>query len=315
MSDANPTAHILQSLAVNAAIVIAKGVAAVLSGSGAMMAETLHSGADCGNQVLLLLGVRQARRPPDADHPLGYGAALYFWSFVVALLLFTMGGVYSVYEGIHKLAAPEPVGDLGAAFGVLGFSLLLEGWATWGNLREIHQRRGKRPLLRYLRDTKDSDLIVIFGENAAAVLGLLLAIASLGMALWTGDGRWDAAGSIGVGVVLVGVACFLGVEVQSLLVGERADDEIDAAVHATAAEDPRILSAFRLITLQKGPGEVLVAAKLALAPDLDTQGVIDTINGFERRLKARSPEIRWCFVEPDIPDKGRRQGDGAAIED
>ena len=151
MSNANPTAHILQSLAVNVAIVIGKGIAAFVSGSGAMMAETLHSGADCGNQVLLLLGVRQAGRPPDAAHPLGYGAAVYFWSFVVALLLFTMGGVYSVYEGIHKLGAPEPVGDLGLAFGVLGFSLLLEGWATWGNLREINKRRGKRPMLRCMR--------------------------------------------------------------------------------------------------------------------------------------------------------------------
>jgi divalent metal cation (Fe/Co/Zn/Cd) transporter len=133
--------------------------------------------------------------------------------------------------------------------------------------------------------------------------------------LWTGDGRWDAAGSIGVGVVLVGVACFLGVEVQSLLVGERADEEIDEAVHITAAEDPRIVSAFRLITLQKGPGEVLIAAKLALTPDLDTQGVIDAINGFERRLKARSPDIRWCFVEPDTPGLEQRTADGTAIED
>ncbi|MEY3012405.1 MAG: hypothetical protein RIT45_1140 [Pseudomonadota bacterium] len=304
MSEPNDTGHIWQSLAVNIAIALGKGIAALISGSGAMLAETLHSGADCGNQLLLLLGVKQAQRPADAQHPLGYGAALYFWSFMVALLLFSLGGAYSVYEGTHKLSHPEPVGDLTWPFGVLGSSLLLEGWATYGNIRELDRRRGATPFLRYLRETKDSDLIVIFGENAAAVLGLLFALVALFAAWQTGDGRYDAAGSIAVGVVLVGVAVFLAVEVQSLLVGERADASVDVHVQVAAGEDPNIVSAFRLITVQKGPGEVMVAAKLELAPGLDTAGVVETINRFERRLKQLHPAVRWCFVEPDVPKRG-----------
>ncbi len=315
MSEPNDTGHIWQSLAVNVAIALGKGVAALLSGSGAMLAETLHTGADCGNQLLLLLGVKQAQRPADAQHPLGYGAALYFWSFMVALLLFSLGGAYSVYEGVHKLSHPEPVGDLTWPFGVLGASLLLEGWATIGNIRELGRRRGATPFFRYLRETKDSDLIVIFGENAAAVLGLLFALTALFAAWKTGDGRYDAAGSIAVGVVLVGVAIFLAVEVQSLLVGERADASVDVHVQVAAAEDPNIVSAFRLITVQKGPGEVMVAAKLELAPGLDTAGVVDTINRFERRLKQLHPAVRWCFVEPDVPKRGPDSALTPGVED
>ncbi|MCB9738644.1 MAG: cation diffusion facilitator family transporter [Deltaproteobacteria bacterium] len=315
MSDTHDTGHIWQSLAVNVAIAVGKGVAAVVSGSGAMLAETLHSGADCGNQLLLLLGVRQAQRPADAQHPLGYGAALYFWSFMVALLLFSLGGAYSVYEGVHKFSHPEAVGDLTWPFAVLGGSLLLEGGATLGNIRTLNQRRGELPFFRYLRETKDSDLIVIFGENAAAVLGLVFALLALLAAWMTGDGRYDAIGSIAVGVVLIGVAIFLAVEVQSLLVGERADASVDVHVQAAAAEDARILSAFRLITVQKGPGEVMVAAKLELASDLDTAGVVDTINRFERRLKELAPAVRWCFVEPDVPKRGPNQEITPTAED
>src|SRR4051794_13705239 len=203
------TAHILQSLTVNALIAIAKGVAAFFTGSGAMLAETIHSFADCGNQLLLLLGVKQARRAPDPSHPLGYGRALYFWSFIVALLLFSGGGLYSIYEGFHKLAHPEPVERVWLGVAILGFSLLLEGWSTVGNVLELRKRAAGRPFLRFLRETKDSDLVVIFGENSAAVLGLTLALASLGIASATGDGRWDAAGSLAIGAVLVAVAIFL----------------------------------------------------------------------------------------------------------
>lgn len=305
MTSAQPsdhgTNHILQSLAVNAAIAACKGVAAFASGSGAMLAETLHSVADCGNQLLLLLGVRRARRPADAAHPLGYGVELYFWSFMVALLLFTLGGLYSVWEGVHKLGAPEPVGDLTWPFAVLVPSLLLEGWATWGNVKELDARRGAVPFLRYLRDSKDSDLIVIFGENAAAVLGLAVALLALTLAAATGDGRYDAAGSIAVGVVLIGVALFLAVEVKSLLLGERADPTIEAAVHAAAEETPGVHRVFRLITVQKGPGEVLVAAKVEVAPELDAAGVVAALNALEQAIARRAPDVRWCFVEPDDP--------------
>lgn len=303
VAEKHPTAHIVQSLVVNLAIAAAKGIAAFFTGSGAMMAETLHSVADCANQVLLLIGVRRAALPPDAAHPLGYGRALYFWSFMVALLLFLGGGSYSVYEGIHKLLHPEPVDQVWLALLILGFSLLLEGGATLANYREIQKRARGRTLFGYLRATKDSDLVVVFGENSAASLGLLLALAALSLAWLTGDARWDAVGSLSVGLVLIAVAVFLAIEVKSLLLGESADAEIELAVREIAGESGSIKAVLRLITIQQGPGEALVAMKVMVASELTSAGVIDAINELEDKLRARCPEVRWCFVEPDHPRK------------
>ena len=294
------TAHIYQSLIANLLIAGAKGTAAVFTGSGAMLAETIHSGADCGNQLLLLMGVKKARKPPDAGHPLGYGRTLYFWSFMVALLLFMGGGAFSIYEGIHKLQAPEPLTKVWLGFIILGFSLLLEGWATLSNIRELNKRRGNIPFFRFLRETKDSDLVVVFGENGAAVLGLALAMASLAVAWQTKDPMWDAVGSLCIGVVLIIVAVFLAVEVQSLLVGERADPRIEACVHESIQEDARMISARTVVTVQQGPGEVMVAVKIRCRPDVTAGELSDLINGFEARLRGRCPEAKWCYVEPDL---------------
>ncbi|MFM2246579.1 MAG: hypothetical protein RL071_2653 [Pseudomonadota bacterium] len=296
---AHDTSHILQALGVNALIAIMKGIAAVATGSGAMLAETLHSASDCANQGLLLFGVKRAQQPPDASHPLGYGRALYFWSFMVALLLFTGGGVFSIYEGVHKMMHPEPLTNVGWAVAILAVSLVLEGASTWGNIKELHARRGATPFFRFLRQTKDSDLIVVFGENAAATLGLALALISLLLAVLTGDPHWDGAGSAAVGVVLIGVAIFLAIEVKSLLVGESADPAIEAAIRGVADGSPGVRAVLRVLTIQQGPGEVLVAMKVQLSPGLDTDGVYDSINTFEKAVRARVPEVRWLFVEPD----------------
>ena len=296
------TGEILKSLAVNAVIAASKGVAAAITGSGAMLAETLHSFADCGNQLLLLKGVRATKRPPDRTHPLGYGRAMYFYSFIVALLLFFGGGVFSVYEGVHKLEHPEPVEDTGIALIILLVSIVLEGWSTIGNIRVMNQRRGATGFLRYLRATKDSDLIVVFGENSAAVLGLLLAMTALGMAHQTGDGRWDAAGSIAIGVVLICVATFLAREVKSLLVGEAADPALIKSFEELADIDPNVERVLNVLTLQQGPGEIVVAAKLKFRSGLETDALVEAINAFERELKARVPEVRWSFIEPDNAD-------------
>lgn len=298
---AGDTSHIIQSLVANSVIACAKGVAAVMTRSGAMMAETLHSLADCGNQLLLLLGVRLSRRPPTPEHPLGHGRSLYFWSFMVALLLFSGGGVFSVYEGLHKLGHPEPVENPLIGVGILVFSLLIEGWATLGNIVEMNKRRKDKPFFRYLRESKDSDLVVVFAENSAAVLGLLFALVALGLASSTGDPRWDAIGTLAIGAVLVGVAIFLAIEVKSLLVGEAADPEISAAAQALAVADPKITHVLRLITIQQGPGEVLVTMKLGFEAGMTIEAVCSTINAFEERLRERCPEVKWCFVEPDIP--------------
>jgi cation diffusion facilitator family transporter len=296
------TGEIVKSLVTNLVIACAKGVAAVVSGSGAMLAETLHSFADCGNELLLLKGVHSARRPPDAKHPLGHGRAVYFYSFIVALLLFSGGGIFSIHEGIEKVLHPEPVEDTLLAFIILGLSLALEGWALVGNLRVIKSHRGKRTLWRYLRDTKDSDLIVVTGENAAAVVGVVFAIAALALAKHTGDGRWDGIGSLAIGLVLVGVAAFLAREVKSLLVGEAADPAICKHLADVAARTPDVVRVIKTLTLQQAPGQVVVAAKIELKQGLQTQQIVDTINALERELKARAPEVHWSFIEPDDTD-------------
>jgi cation diffusion facilitator family transporter len=299
---AESTGEILKSLAVNVVIAASKGVAAAITGSGAMLAETLHSFADCGNQLLLLKGVRATRRPADRQHPFGYGRAMYFYSFIVALLLFFGGGVFSIYEGIHKIHNPEPVGDITVALIILVISLVLEGWSTLGNVKTMARRRGATGFFRYLRETKDSDLIVVFGENSAAVLGLVFALVAVGVSKLTGDGRWDAVGSLAIGLVLIGVATFLAREVKSLLVGEAADEALVKSFEELAELDPNVERVLNVLTLQQGPGEIVVAAKLKFRSGMDTDALVDAINAFERALKARVPEVRWSFIEPDNVD-------------
>ena len=296
------TSEVIKSLVVNIAIAIAKGIAAVVSGSGAMLAETLHSFADCGNQVLLLVGAHSAKRPADDKHPLGYGRAMYYYSFIVALLLFFGGGVFSVREGWEKIRHPEPVETITLATVILAFSFVLEGWSLFGNIKEINKRRGAKPFVRYLKDTTDSDLIVVFGENSAAVVGLVFAIAALVLAKQTGDGRWDGIGSLAIGMVLVGVAVFLGREVKSLLVGEAADASLVKVCEELAETDPNVERVLRVLTLQQGPGEIVVALKLEMRAGMLTDELVEAINSYERRLKSRVPEVRWSFIEPDNAD-------------
>jgi cation diffusion facilitator family transporter len=296
------TAVILRALTANFAIACAKGVGAFLTGSGAMLAETLHSLSDCINQLLLLLGLRQAKKPASEKYPLGRGRELYFWSFMVAMLLFLGGGAYSIYEGVHKLRHPSAVESPLIAIGILGFALAIEGWALLGAYKEVKARSGDRPLLTFLKETKDSDLVVIFGEDAAAVLGLALALIAVTVAWITGDAHWDAAGTLAIGVVLVCVAIFLAYEVKSLLLGEAADPTLLDDICKVAAEDPRIEKVLRAITVQQGPGEILVACKLKYKPGLSGEEMVASINDFEVRMQTRVPEVKWSFVEPDHVD-------------
>jgi cation diffusion facilitator family transporter len=296
------TGYIYRALAANFAIAVAKGVGAIITGSGAMLAETLHSLSDCVNQVLLLVGIKQAARPPSEEYPLGQGRNLYFWSFMVAMLLFLGGGAYSIYEGVHKLQHPEPLSRPIIAIAILGFGLAIEAWAMAGAIKAINERRGGRPLFSYLRKTKDSDLVVVFGEDLAACIGLALALIAVAISAVTGEPMWDAVGTLCIGAVLIGVAVFLAVEVKSLLLGEAADPALRGVIERCAAEDPRIAKVLRTLTVQQGPGEIVVALKLQFKPDLTTATLVEAINQFEQRLQERAPEVRWCFVEPDNTD-------------
>jgi cation diffusion facilitator family transporter len=300
MAHHDATSHILASLRANLIICVSKLVAAFWTGSGAMLAEGIHTGADSVNQLLLLRGVSESRIPADAEHPLGHGRTAYFWSFMVAIFMFLGGGVFSVYEGIEHLYHPEPIQYLWVAIAILGGSLLLEGWATYDNIREFNRRRGSQGFFQYLQQTKDCDLVVVFGENAASVLGLLLAITAIVLAKITGDPRFDAAGTLLVGLVLIGVAAFLALEIKSLLTGEAADPGVLAALKECVAEDPRLSSLLNCVALQQGPGEVLVAAKVRLQDTLHGPQIVEAINALEKRLKAKRGDVKWLFIEPDV---------------
>jgi cation diffusion facilitator family transporter len=296
------TGYILRALGANFMIAVAKGIGAFFTGSGAMLAETLHSLSDCVNQLLLLLGIRQARQPPSEKYPLGQGRELYFWSFMVAMLLFLGGGAYSLYEGVHKLRHPEPLSYPLVAVGILTFGLVVECWAMAGAIKAIKERKGNRGFMKYLRETKDSDLVVIFGEDAAAVLGLALALIAVVVAWVTNNVMWDAIGTLCIGTVLIGVAIFLAVEVKSLLVGEAADPELVKAIGEVAGEDANIVKVLRTLAVQQGPGEIMVALKLQMKSGLSGTELVDAINKFEVRLQEKHPEIKWSFVEPDHTD-------------
>lgn len=294
------TGHIVQSLVVNLLIAVVKAVAAAITHSGAMLAEAIHSFSDCGNQLLLLIGVKQSRRAPDAAHPFGYGRALYLWSFMVALMLFVGGGVFSVYEGVHKIRHPEPVESPLIGMVILAISLVLEGYATYSNIRELNTRRGKVGFFQFLSSTKDSDLVVVFGENSAAVLGLFFALIALGLAASTGDGRYDGGGSLVIGLVLIGVAVFLAREVHSLLLGEAGDPIIEENAHKVVGAMPGCDGIIHYRSVQQGAGEVLVAMKVAFKAELTFEHVAKAIDELEAKLRELHPDVRYLFVEPDV---------------
>ena len=292
---------IFYALGANFAIFLSKAAAAFVTGSGAMTAEAVHSLADCGNQLLLLLGLKQAKAPASADYPLGRGKEIYFWSFLVALLLFSVGGAFSIYEGVHKLQEPEPLKWPWLAIAVLAFGIVAESFSMHGCLREVNKARGARSLWRWFRESRQSELIVIFGEDLAALLGLSLALLAVSLTLLTGNPVFDAAGTLAIGVLLVVVAVFVAIEVKALLIGQSVDAELKAAILEFLHGRAEIARVFNLITLQLG-SEIMVAVKAQMSGELSGQGMIEAINAVEKDMRARFPEIRWSFFEPDVAD-------------
>ncbi len=302
MAHGESTRVVLVSLAANLGIALAKTAAAVVVHSGSMLAEALHSFADCANQVLLLVGARHAARPPTDQHPMGYGRAAYLWSFLVALMLFFGGGLVAIWEGAQKIQHPEAVKHPAVGFAVLAFGLVLDGLSLVSGVRELRAKAPGVPLLRALRDSKDADVVVVTGENFADVVGLVLAATFMGLAVATGNGRWDGVGSVAIGVVLLAVAGFLGRETQSLIVGERADPGIERDVRAAVAEDDRLVELLRLIAIQQGPGEIMLAMKVRPRAGLTGEELVTALNALEARVRTRRPEVRWQFTEPDDDD-------------
>jgi cation diffusion facilitator family transporter len=301
MSQGSSARAILYAFIANLGIALAKLAAALYTNSGSMLAESIHSFADSGNQVLLYVGLRQSQRPADARHPLGYGKTSYFWSFVVALMLFSMGGLFSIYEGWHKLHAVEPLNRPWVAMLVLAVSILLEAGSLAGCVREINKLRGEKPLLRWLAGTRNAELVVVLGEDVAALMGLVLALGFVALATLTGNPVFDAIGSIAIGVVLVFVSIFIAVRIKGLIIGRSAEDDLRAGINAEIEADPAILELLNAITLQLGP-QVMLAVKIRMTPELSIREAVDHINRLEVRIKAKFPEVKWCFVEPDIAD-------------
>jgi cation diffusion facilitator family transporter len=289
---------ILYALGANAGIAVSKGVAAVFTGSSAMLAEAVHSSADCANQLLLLLGQKQAGREPTPDHPLGFGKATYFWSFMVAILLFSMGGAFSIYEGVHKLSQPAPLENPWVAIGVLGFGFVLEAWSLRGCIREIREKVGDMPLWRYFRDSRESELIVVMGEDIAALAGLGLALCAIALSMITGNPAFDAWGSIAVGTLLVIVAFGVGFEVRALLIGQSAEPAERTAMEAWLKARPEITELYNMISFQMG-SYLFVAVKARMTERESAKILIDQVNAVQDALKIEFPAVRWVFFEPD----------------
>ena len=292
---------ILYAFLANSGIALAKTWAALMTGSGSMLAEAIHSYADAGNQVLLFLGLRQSVRPPDQEHPLGYGKLSYFWSFIVAVLLFSLGGLFSIYEGIHKLQHPEPLTQVWIAQLVLVFAIFLEGFSLLGCIKEIGKIRGGRSFKDWLKHTRNSELVVVLGEDIAALLGLAIALCFISLASVTDNPTYDAFGSISIGIVLLVVSVFVAMRVRSLLVGRSADPLIQEAIERVLAEQHDIETVFNTITMQFGP-DTMLAAKIKLRSGMDIDAAVQSINALERRLKEEIPNLEWCFIEPDVVD-------------
>jgi cation diffusion facilitator family transporter len=292
---------VLFALFANTAIAIAKGVAALLTGSGAMLAEAIHSVADAGNQLLLILGLRQTQKAPTDDHPLGFGKSIYFWSFLVAVILFSLGGMFSLYEGVHKLLHPEPLRYPWVAVSVLVFAIVAESISLWGCMREVNKERQGRNIFQWFRTSRSSALIVVFGEDIAALLGLVFALVAIVVTFMTGNPMWDAVGTITIGVLLLVIAVFIAVEVKELLIGQSVEPEKLEQMRAFLGARPEISEVFNLLTMQFGP-DAMVAVKARMVPTGSERDMIAAINTVERDFRTRFPSTSWLFFEPDVED-------------
>lgn len=290
---------IVAAFLANLGIAVAKFVAFAITGSASMLAESIHSVADTGNQGLLFLGGARARRPPDRRHPFGHGAERYFWAFVVALVLFSLGALFSLYEGVDKLRHPHALESPTVAFVVLGIAVVLEGLSLRTAAHEARPHRNGRSWWGFIRHTKTPELPVVLLEDVGALVGLVFATVGLGLATATGETRYDAIGSMAIGLLLGVIAIVLAIEMKSLLIGESAGTAVDATIRAAIENGPEVQCVIHLRTLHLGPDELLVAAKVDVdAPDVPALAA--AIDAIEARIRGAVPTARLVYVEPDL---------------
>ncbi len=291
---------IFSALSANLFIALMKSIVALITRSSAMLAEAIHSVADTLNQVLLLIGIKKGKREPDSLHPFGFSGELYFWSFIVAIILFTAGAVFSIYEGIHKLMHPAPIQNIKYAFLVLIFSLAAEGFAFYRALKKVNRERGKMKVFTYLRKTKKSELIVVFLEDLAAILGLSFALVLIFLQHLSGVLVFDGIASIIIGFILCAVALFMGNETRSLLLGESADPKLIQKISAIFEDEESINRMIYIKSLQLGPEDILISVKVEFNHRLYAKEISNLINGIEKEIRTRFPDVKKIFIEPDI---------------
>jgi cation diffusion facilitator family transporter len=304
VSASGGTKAIIAALLANAGIALAKFVGYLVTGSSSMLAESVHSVADTSNQGLLLLGGKRAQRVATSDHPFGYGRDRYFYSFVVALLLFSLGSVFALYEGIHKLESHEPLTSPLVAVIILAVAIGLESYSFRTAIRESRPLKGKLSWWGFIRQSKSPELPVVLLEDFGALIGLILALLGVGLSVLTGNAVFDALGTIAIGILLGVIAVILIVEMKSLLIGEGAARPVLSRIVAELEQGTEIERVIHIKTQYLGPDELLVAAKLALQPGSSVEIVARAIDEAEERVRAAVPEARVIYLEPDL-DRSR----------
>ncbi len=300
MSTQGGTKAVIAALLANAGIAVAKFIAFLISGSASMLAESVHSLADCGNQGLLLLGGRKSRKAADDAHPFGYGRERYVYAFVVAIILFSVGGVFSLYEGIDKIQHPHELELPIVPIAVLLVAIVLESFSLRTAVRESNHTRGKQTWIQFIRRAKQPELPVVLLEDVAALTGLVLALAGVGLSVITGNTLWDAIGTIAIGVLLVLVAVVLGIETKSLLVGEGATAVDLATIRKVFNDSTRVEALIHMKTLYLGPDELMIAAKVAFPERTMAVDIARSIDELETELREALPVARVIYIEPDI---------------
>lgn len=300
MSASGGAKAIIAALLANTGIAVTKFVAFLVSGSSAMLAESVHSVADAGNQLLLLLGGRRARKAADSEHPFGYGRERYVYAFVVAIILFSIGGVFSLYEGVSKLQEPHPLENAWLPIVVLLIAIGLESFSLRTAVRESNHVRGNQGWIQFIRRAKAPELPVVLLEDVAALLGLVFALLGVGLTILTGDSLWDAVGTIMIGVLLVLVAVVLGLETSSLLVGEGASADDVRAIRRALDDHDSVTSVVHMKTLYLGPDELLVGAKVSFQPGTSIERVAAVIDELEIAVRTAVPIARVIYIEPGL---------------
>ncbi len=300
MSSGGGTKAIVAALLANVGIAVAKFVAFLLTGSSSMLAESVHSVADSGNQGLLLVGGKRAARQASAEHPFGYGRERYIYAFIVSIVLFSVGGLFALYEGYHKITNPEALVSPLIAIGVLVVAIGLEAYSFRTAIVESNKVRGSQTWIQFIRHAKAPELPVVLLEDFGAQVGLVLALIGVGLSVITENGVWDGIGTVCIGVLLVLIAIVLAIETKSLLLGEAAGPEVQSRIVDALIDEPAIESVIHMRTLHLGPEELLVAAKIAIAADVSATDLVAAINDAEQRVRTIEPIARLIYLEPDF---------------